>query len=363
MKNLKFIAGLLIVISFAASTFCLAQDSTKIVILSDKIGAIVNAKEREEYKILPKFGDDFISAIFYVDSDNRYYCKVRLKDGNSFKDSIISYSYYSIKNIAVRVQTKEKGVNFNPYYVKLKLNDGSILEDQDQEINLSESDKVLIGYLPLAETDSDYSQFIEKSLEVGLTTGIIITSYDYKELSHIFHLIAQKVVRDPSQISESDFAVNSFPLFSFSSMFILHEIISIEFEYSFGSGTKGSSSVSYESFTGSVAYLYPLSHNVSPYLSIGYKGFNFTASQNYGLPIVKDSVGTLESISLNGKGGGLKLSVGVIYKISDFFSINLFGGYVLSTQLNFDKKYSSYIENNISYNADGFEIGFKLLFR
>jgi len=359
MKNLKLLAGLLIIISFATSTMALAQDSIKIVIISKKIGAIIDAKEKEEFRILPKFRDNFVNAIFYMDSNNQFYCKVRLKAGESFKDSILSYNYNSIRNIAAKAQMKENGRNFNINDVQLFFTDGKKVQSFNERTY-----KQFTRKIPLAKTDSDYSQLIEGNGGVGLTAGIIINPYSYKDLSQIFYDIAKNIVIEPENVSKSDFVINSFPLFSFSSVFFIQNSFSLELEYSFGGNEKAFSDVSYKSFSVSVAYLYPLSQKVSPYLSVGYSGFNFKATQNYNfLTVKKDSVGSLESISLEGKGGGLKLSIGLIYKLSDLMSFNLFGSYRFTPPIKFDNQYSSHIGYDVAYKIKGFEIGLKILFR
>jgi len=358
MKNLKFIAALLFTILFAASTMVLAQDSIKIVMISQKIGAIIDAKEKEEFGILPKFGDDFVSAMFYMDSSNQFYCKVRLKSGESFKDSILSYNYYSVKNIAAKVQMQENDYKMNINDVQLYFADGKKVQSFNERTY-----KHFTLKIPLAKTDSDYSQLFGENAGIGLTSGIIINPYSYKDLSKIFYDIARNIVLEPEKVSESDFVINSFPLFSFSSVFFIQNSFSLELEYSFGGSEEAFSDVSYKSFSVSVAYLYSLSQKVFPYLSVGYSGFNFKASQDYSLTVKKDSVGTLETISLEGKGGGLKLSIGMIFKLSDFLSFNLFGGYRFTPPIKFDKNYNSYIGYDVAYKMEGFEIGLKILFR
>ncbi|HEX9252440.1 MAG TPA: hypothetical protein VF870_09365, partial [Ignavibacteriaceae bacterium] len=76
MENLKVYINYIIIVLVTAVSFSYAQDSSKIIILSDGIGLLVDSLERKEYEILPIFEDNFISAVFYLGSDNQYYCKV-----------------------------------------------------------------------------------------------------------------------------------------------------------------------------------------------------------------------------------------------------------------------------------------------
>ena len=84
MKNRK-VLRLLLLILFGIGSLTSAQDSLKIIILSDEVGSLLDAEEKKEYDVMPKFGDEFIHAFFYLDKDEKYYFKVRLKSGNSFK--------------------------------------------------------------------------------------------------------------------------------------------------------------------------------------------------------------------------------------------------------------------------------------
>ena len=372
MNNLKFVTSLSLLILLAISTLHLAQDSSKIIILSDEAGFLIDAEEKEEYGIIPKFGDEFIHAFFYLDTDKKYYCKARLKSGDSFKDSVLTYSYTSIKSIAMRIQYKEKqkkgnsDININDF--ELKFADGETARNLVKSSSSARIEEIIknnssTGKLPLAETDSDYSQFVKKNLELGLGIGIIINAYNFQDLSQIFYSIAKNVVKEPDKVSESDFTINSFPLFSFSSIFIIKNTVLGEIEYSLGSTSGASSSFDYNSFSLSLSYLFSLHRNLLPYLSVGYSSFNFYAEQNYGLSINDDSVRKLESISLDGAGKDMKLSIGLIYKLTDFTSINLFGSYRLISTIEVNNQHQSDIINDMNFDMKGYEIGLKVLFQ
>lgn len=361
MKNKK-VLRLLLLILFGIGSLTSAQDSLKIIILSDEVGSLLDAEEKKEYDVMPKFGDEFIHAFFYLDKDEKYYFKVRLKTGNSFKDTVLTIAYNSVKSIAMRIQYKEnieKGnSDFNINDVQLKFEDG---ETARNLIKVSSSRIPLA--IPLAGTNSDYSQFVKKDLELGLGIGIIFNTYNFEDLSPIFYTIAKNVVRYPNAVNESDFTINSFPIFSFSSIFIIKNRFLGEIEYALGGTSSASSSLDYNSFSLSFSYLFLLSENLSPYFSIGYSGFNFNAVQNYGLPINTDYEGTLESISLEGAGKGVKLSIGAIYKIPNFASINIFGSYRFVSPIEVKNDYQSIINYDMSFDMKGYEIGLKILFR
>jgi len=344
----------------------------KVIILSDETGFLIDAKEKEEYGIIPKFGDEFIHAFFYLDNDKQYYCKARLKSGDSFKDSVLTYSYTSIRSIAMRIQYKEKqkkgnsDININDF--ELKFTDGKTARNFVKVSSSAKIEEIIINdtsmrKIPLAETDSDYSQFVEKNLELGLGIGMIYQTYNFQDLSQIFNFIAKNVVKEPDKINESGFTKNSFPLFSFSSIFIIKNTVLTEIEFAFGSTSSTSSSLDYNSFSLSISYLFALYRNLSPYLSAGYSGFTFNAVQNYELPINDDSIRKLESISLDGAGKGMKLSIGVIYELTGFTSINIFGSYRFNSPIKVNNQNQSDIINDMNFDMNGYEIGLKILFR
>jgi len=369
MNTLKYVTSLSLIILFALTALSLAQDSSKIVILSEETGFLIDANEKKEYGIIPKIGDEFICAFFYMGEDDKYYCNVRINSENSFKDTILTYPYNSVLSIAARIQYKEsmkKGItDFNMNDVELKFVDGMSAENlldpssaKIEEITEKESPSRII---PLAQTNTDYSQFVTKELKLGLGIGMIYQNYNFQDLSQIFYLIAKNVVKQPDYVSESDFISNSFPLFCFSSMFIIENTYLGEFEYALGSTSSGSSSLDYHSFSLSFSYLFSLYKNLSPYLSIGYSRFKFTAQQNYGMESKEER--KLESILLEGAGKGVKLSIGVIYELTDFTSLNLFGSYRFISPIEVNNQYQSTLNYDMSFDMKGYEIGLKLLFR
>ncbi len=81
MKGLlKKTNRVLIFTFFMISSICYySQDSSKIILLSRDIGPIVDLNEKIEYNILPKYKENFVSAMFYLSADSLYNCKVRLR--------------------------------------------------------------------------------------------------------------------------------------------------------------------------------------------------------------------------------------------------------------------------------------------
>ena len=72
-----------------------AQDSSKIVILSKNVGAVIDLDERNNYGFFQPFKENFIDAVIFLSSNNQYYCKIRYRLGELFRDTIINYGYGS----------------------------------------------------------------------------------------------------------------------------------------------------------------------------------------------------------------------------------------------------------------------------
>jgi hypothetical protein len=109
---------------FMISSICYySQDSSKIILLSRDIGPIVDLNEKIEYNILPKYKENFVSAMFYLSADSLYNCKVKLRKDSIVVDTTLTLNYNSIRNTAMRVQYLEsikKGYSsFNMQNVKL----------------------------------------------------------------------------------------------------------------------------------------------------------------------------------------------------------------------------------------------------
>ena len=112
MKKISFLASCVIIAFLIMSSVNFAQDSSKIVILSDQVGPVIDLDERNNYGFFQPFKEDFLHAVIYLTPDSQYNCKVRYKSGELLKDTVIVYNYGSIRSMATKVQyvgeSKEK---------------------------------------------------------------------------------------------------------------------------------------------------------------------------------------------------------------------------------------------------------------
>ncbi len=79
------------------------QDSARIVILSPRVGAVIDQPARERYHLFSQFGN-FHDALFYVTSDSLCYARITLGEGADASDTTIHYSSQAIKMLADKIE-------------------------------------------------------------------------------------------------------------------------------------------------------------------------------------------------------------------------------------------------------------------
>jgi hypothetical protein len=84
-----------------------AQDSDKVVILSPRVGTMINAYEREHFQLFPQI-NGFVRAVVYQTAQKNYYAKLELigADGKT-RDTTIQYSENSLLMLAERIDRFE----------------------------------------------------------------------------------------------------------------------------------------------------------------------------------------------------------------------------------------------------------------
>jgi len=366
MKKLSFFANITIIFFLIVTAVNYAQDSSKIVILSDQVGPVIDLDERNNYGFFQPFKEDFLHAVIYLSPDSQYNCKVRYKSGELLKDTVIVYNYGSIRSMATKVQymeSKGKGItNFDLQNdVKLKFVDG----EEVKNIIIVDSRKTIseLPYkknAPLYKLNSNYPQFIENDFEAGFSAGVIINKTKFEGLNQLFNVLEENIPEDPYVIEKSNAIFEASPLLRFSGIIIYKKNLMGEIEYDFNI-TDGNYPVpSYKSLSFSLSYLFKILENLSPYLSIGYSGAKFKVIKSYGAP-VNNSSGTLESITFEGISKGIKGSAGVLYNVSKNLSINLFGSYKFFPDAELNQESFSIPQSDLKVEMKGFEVGFGII--
>lgn len=365
MKNLAVFRTYIMTVLVIAASFNYAQDSSKIIILSNDVGLIVDSVERNEYKILPLFEDNFISAFFYMGSDNQYYCNVKLQSGNFVKDSVINLNYFSIRNTAVRIQNLESqkrgDKSFNIQNVELKFADSKEVKNLTYEQNKIKIENTN-SQLPTNKLDLDYATIIGRDFEFGLSAGIVYNSATFDGLNKIFNLLEENIPEEPYNIPLSAYTFSASPLFRFSSIVIFKNSLIGEVEYSLSKRNNVYSNLDYKTFAISFSYVIPLLKNPYPFVTLGYSASKFTVVKNYNA-LVNDRQGRLESITLDGNAKGFNISLGLMYNLISEFGVSLYANYKFYPEINVNQQVFWQIQNLPKVDLKGIELGMSLYLR
>lgn len=367
MKNLNVYKNYILIVFISLVSFSYAQDSSKIIILSKDIGMIVDSEEKKEYAILTGFDENFISAFYYLSSDNKYYCNIKLKHGDSIKDSILNLNYASIRNTAARVQALEKrkkgDQNFNVENVELIFANGKDVKNLDYEQNKIKIEEInsLSSYrkLPTNRLDLNYEEIIARDFKFGLSIGIVYNSATFDGLDKIFNLLEENIPEEPYEIPSSSYTFSASPLFRFSSMLIYRNTIIGEIEYSLSFHDPDYSNLDYKTFAISFSYVIPIFKNPYPYVTLGYSASKFTVVKNYNV-LVNDNYGRLESITLDGNAKGFKFSLGLMYDFTSTSGVNFYTNYNFYPEVEVNQKESLQIHDIPTVDINGVEVGISL---
>ena len=102
LRSLLFLAC----VSFAYSLVC-AQDTAKVIILSPRIGGVLNRQERDYFQILMRV-DDFENAVFFQSSDKQCFAKITLRPKLApVKDTVIFYPIGFLINLSEKIDHYE----------------------------------------------------------------------------------------------------------------------------------------------------------------------------------------------------------------------------------------------------------------
>lgn len=375
MKNLNSLRKIFFTLMVLSSFYCYSQDSSKIIILSKDIGPIIDLNEKLEYNILPVFKQNFLSAMYYMDTDSLYYCKVRLSVREAIKDTTFQVGYNSIQNTAMRVQyfenIKKGNNNFGMQNVELIFANNeevkNIVKMEKKSVSTSKeldpkSYKFTIAKkLPLNKQNIDYSQFIKKNSYLGVSVGLLFNNSNFDALGKIFNILEENIPEPGYEIPKSNLKFNTFPIFSFSSFIIISKKFLLELNYGFRITSDEEQYLSYNLFTASVGYMIPTFKKTVSFAKIAYTGLEFDAFNRY-YSYVSERSSQLESITLTGRASGLKVSLGMKFILSSLLSFDLVGSYNFYPSINV---INNYVDSSIEFptlNLDSFEIGLSFCF-
>jgi len=347
------------------SSLCFAQDSSRIIILSSRVGTSIDSEERDYYRLFQSY-DDFNEAVIYQGTDSLFYYKITLLKDGSLKDTTFKISYKLMINWAGRIKyfelLKKGDLKFKTSSITLHYANGEIVKTPKPYKNKLE----IIGSIkriPLSDKKLDHEKLIKKDFQLGVSFGVVQNLATFDGLGDVFNLLEKNIPEDPYVVEKTNFTFNATPLFRIGILGLYKNMIMGEIEYSSSIKNNDYSNLDYGSFIVSVSYLYQFSQTVLPYLSAGYMGYNFEVVKNYSV-IVNDSNGRLESITLNGNAKGPVFGLGIIFNIAPMVNVNLFGRYKILGNpkvIQDNRQNLSDFETNV--DANGFEIGATFIFK
>ncbi len=143
MVRRTFIAGQLFCFLFPLTISCLAQDSTKVLILSPRVGPKITAGAREQFEIFPQF-DNFVEATAFETSDGNCFVRITLEPQKGvFRDTILQYPHQTLLMIAEKINHFEDlaagryHMGDEPTYIKTVDGTNAIVPSSGTNANVS----------------------------------------------------------------------------------------------------------------------------------------------------------------------------------------------------------------------------------
>ena len=128
MKYLSFIFGFLVVSWFPSLNIALAEDQEKVIIISEKVGEVIDAEERERYGLWPEI-KGFKSVTFIQLTDGSYVAEVTYEEDREEKKTRTPQSEIAIKSLKSYIEKVSEG----------KIQPVSLADEEKTEEEKSES--------------------------------------------------------------------------------------------------------------------------------------------------------------------------------------------------------------------------------
>ena len=341
---MKSIRSLLILVSVGfAYSLVSAQDSAKAIILSPRIGAVLNRQERDYFQILMRV-DDFESAVFYQSADKRCFAKISLRPKLGHpKDTTIFYPVGFLINISEKIdhyedlQEGKYHMGTQPSFVSFQLDTTSarFFVNGALAFPLDTSSALSLGLaggwrdekLPFADNANKY--FLDDFPDWGVGFGY---SAYFADLSGI----TSALTRVENRYRNLGYDILSNSLNTHVSPLRLIDL-KIRFSSSFGALCEagkaiGSDNVLMEWFSASLLYRFQTfkETRLFPFVGAGITVVYLSADQNYDNRISPvDTLNQyttqytqLESVSVSASEAGLSITAGADWDYQNTLSIS-----------------------------------------
>lgn len=333
----------------------------KQVILSDKVGTVINESERKQYQLFPKI-KGFTEARFYLDTNGSYFSNILFTNDDEIKkDTIIYYTEKNIIRFAEQIQFFDKiqngNHNFGDITSTITAKDDMVFIVLKEEIGKQNRD-ILIHHryyeFPKLKHQS------ENNPDFGLGFSMAYTDIDFSPITSYVDYAENYLISQDFEVNKHDLSLQSSPVIIFNAYLNIYKGFGLSAEI----GLRKISE--YSDFHYSSLYLeycFKLKKLdwLYPYITIGVTSCGYKISFHYN-DYRRGSSEYLEEIKSEGGAYGLIINCGVDMRIIDitgkaFLALDVFGKYALMRQQ--ESEYQGYKTtlklSNISIGA-GFKI-------
>ena len=282
---------------FITAGFTMSQDTP--IIISKKVGEIVDSQEGEKYELFGKY-QNFKSATFYRTAKGKYYAKIiyQTSDMNT-KDTIIELSEKKIFNTALRIEFyKDISEGIHPKNPKFSL------DTLDNKY-----------YVRISNVYKDVLPFVEPNRKLRIpnsSTGLGISfsnvSLDMNSVKSFFEEAENSFRREGYDIPNNNLNFNVSTMYTLNLYIRIYETFGIEIE----TGKSISPDVEFWYSAGFMRYSFDLEQlpGIRPFVSAGIGKHSYYIEATYNKAVVDPSGAYLDRISSGGGKVGYFLKTG-----------------------------------------------------
>ncbi|MFC2092710.1 hypothetical protein ACFLSV_02305 [Bacteroidota bacterium] len=303
--SLKITIAIIFIVLF--SEYSLSQD--RIVIISEKVGEMMDSNEKESYSLFTNY-KDFKSAVFYRSSEGKYYVRVICETlGNITKDTVIHLGEASVFRAALRVEYYKdivEGIHpKNPKYSLDTLNNKY--------------------YVRISNVYKDVLPFVDPIRKripnplVGFDISLFYVSPDLSSVESFFKEAENSFRREGWNIPKNNLNFNVSTMYSFNLYIEIYKTLGIEIE----TGKSIGPDIELWYSVGFLRYGFDIEKlpSIRPYISAGIGKHSYFVEATYNNAIVSSGGAYLERISSEGG------KVGYFFKAGSDFWLPTEGGY------------------------------------
>ena len=349
----------LVLLNVAANGALHGQDSAKVVILSPRVGPVIDKAEREYYHVFSPYAR-FEQAVILQTPDKRYFARItRLASPSGVEsDTLVEYSEPGLIRMAERIDHLEE-LSSGDYVigqepVTLQFAEGGAVSLQAVPKAKRAQATVEVGpkfeKLPIDMADEGFEY--ETFPLFGIGIGVSTYSPDLGGLENAFKGIEEYYRDQGHPVSTSNRSLTASPLLCafLDTRFSSRLTVSLEAGFSTGAVKMQTFSVSSTYAIATVA-----DGHLRPYAGAGISRYSFRVERGYGAYVSPAT--TLDAITVQGGKTGANVRLGTEYVPVHAAHIQLFATYVLFPKLDATTSEMEAVKVNLS----SFQIGSRII--